>query len=271
MTALELREAPDLADALTRFAPIGLDELNDRAALQTRVDRKYVLPLADARDLLRRVSRDTRALQIDGARSFGYESVYFDTPDLTSYLLAAHRRRRRFKIRTRTYLDSAECWLEVKTRDGRGRTVKHRAAHPVGAGAVLTAPGRTFAAEVLVDAAVMGGPAAGALDLTATLVTRYHRSTLYLPGSGSRVTVDTDLSWLDDAGRCLELPELVILETKTGSTASPVDRLLWSRGHRPTPISKFATGLAALQPDLPANRWQRVLNHHFATPDRPQP
>jgi hypothetical protein len=45
-------------------------------------------------------------LEIDGARSFAYDSTYFDTPDLDAYLLAATRRRRRFKVRTRTYVDS---------------------------------------------------------------------------------------------------------------------------------------------------------------------
>lgn len=74
--------------ALWRLNPIGLAQLNDRAALQTRVDRKYLLPVADAYALLGQVSADTRALKIDGRRVFAYESVYFDTPDLTSYLLA---------------------------------------------------------------------------------------------------------------------------------------------------------------------------------------
>jgi hypothetical protein len=32
-------------------------------------------------------------------------------------------------------------------------------------------------------------------------------------------------------------------------------------------MSKYATGLAALRPDLPANRWSAVLRRHFATPE----
>ena len=98
------------------LAPIGLAELVERAALQTRVDRKYVVPLAAVGALLTALGSRARILEIDGQRSFRYESVYFDTPELTSYLLTARRRRRRFKVRTRTYVDSSECWLEVKTR-----------------------------------------------------------------------------------------------------------------------------------------------------------
>ena len=65
--------------------------------------------------------RDVRVLEIDGPRAASrYRSVYFDTPDLDSYLAAARRRRRRFKIRIRSYLDSGRHFLEVKTRGRAG-------------------------------------------------------------------------------------------------------------------------------------------------------
>jgi hypothetical protein len=98
------------------------------------------------------------------------------------------------------------------------------------------------------------------------LTTRYRRTTLFLPGEhgrpGSRVTIDTDLTW-EAPGVRLTLPGTVVVETKTGSTASAVDRLLWAHGHRPARISKYATGLAALDPTLPAAPWNRTLRRHF--------
>ncbi|MBT8226577.1 MAG: polyphosphate polymerase domain-containing protein [Dactylosporangium sp.] len=245
---------------LSELPPIGLDELTARAELQTRVDRKYVLPLGEAYDLLGEVSPDTRILEIDSIRSFAYESTYFDTPDLTSYLLAAHRRRRRFKVRTRIYLDSFLCWLEVKTRGARGNTVKSRLPYEPGNRATLT-PGRWFVDTALATKLI---PDSDALVFVPTLMTRYRRSTLFLPETTSRVTIDTDLTWEDADLRTLRLPHLAIVETKTGSTASHVDRLLWARGYRPTRISKYATGLAALRPNLPAMRWRRTLRRHFA-------
>ncbi|MEV4352468.1 hypothetical protein AB0J83_49085 [Actinoplanes sp. NPDC049596] len=45
-----------------------------------------------------------------------------------------------------------------------------------------------------------------------------------------------------------------------------MDRLLWSLAHRPAPPSKYATGLAALRTDLPANRWRPLLRRHFGSP-----
>ncbi|MEV5448070.1 VTC domain-containing protein, partial [Streptomyces sp. NPDC052644] len=99
--------------ALAQLTPIGLAELTERAALQTRFDRKYLLPLAELPGLLAGLDHTDQVLEIDGSRAFRYESIYFDTADLVSFRLTARRRRRRFKIRTRTYLDSGLCWLEV--------------------------------------------------------------------------------------------------------------------------------------------------------------
>ncbi|MET0966868.1 MAG: hypothetical protein ABWZ02_10745 [Nakamurella sp.] len=54
-----------------------------------------------------------------------------------------------------------------------------------------------------------------------------------------------------------------ILQTKSPGAATPVDRMLWSQGHRPVSISKYCTGLAAVTPGLPANKWNRTLRNHF--------
>ena len=245
--------------SLADLEPISLDELVERAALQTRVDRKYVLSRLDAAEVLAALDPGTRILEIDGSRASRYESVYFDTPDLLSYRLAATARRRRFKIRTRSYVDTAEAWLEVKTRGSRSSTVKDRMAYDIAHRDIITADGREYA-----DAALDGLGLHGAdLDLRPTLVTRYHRTTLFLPASASRATIDTDLSWEADDGRVLDTPDLAIIETKSGTRTSDVDRLLWSCGHRPATISKFGTGLAALRSDLPSNKWARVLRRHF--------
>ena len=243
--------------SLAVLEPISLDELVAKAALQTRVDRKYVLSRLDAAEVLAALDPATRILEIDGARASAYESVYFDTPDLLSYRMAAHARRRRFKLRTRSYVDTDESWLEVKTRGARSTTVKDRLAYEIDDRGILTPDGREYA-----DAA-LGALGLDGADLRPTLVTRYHRSTLYLPGSESRATVDTDLSWEGDDGRVLSTPDLAIIETKSGSRTSEVDRLLWSHGHRPATISKFGTGLAALRSDLPSTKWARVLRRHF--------
>ncbi|SCX44610.1 hypothetical protein SAMN03159343_1445 [Klenkia marina] len=236
-----------LRGTLAELPPVTLDELVGTAALLTRVDRKYVLTPDAAATVLGRLP-GARVLTISGQRSFGYDSLYLDTPALTGFHLAARGRRRRFKVRRRTYTDSGEHWVEVKTRGPRGATVKDRTP---GDG-----PARDFVDDVLARSGVgLVG------DLVPVLGTRYSRSTLLV--GLARVTVDTDLVWRTPGGRLLPLVERVVVETKSGSAPSAADRLLWRAGHRPARISKYGTGLAALHPDLPRNRWHPVLTRHL--------
>lgn len=237
---------------------ITLQELVEIASLQTRIDRKYIVPRGEVDDLLERLEPETRVLEIDGQTDFGYESVYFDTPDLASYLGAAHKRRRRFKVRTRTYTDSGDCYLEVKTEGARSATVKERLEHassPDEIGPV----GVEYAQSVLDEAGIH----ADVSQLNPVLSTSYRRRTLFIPSSASRATVDVDLAWQLHGGERIALDHVAIVETKSGSTASSVDRLLWTRGHRPSAISKYATGLAALNPHLPSNKWAPILRTYF--------
>ena len=269
MTVVDAPELPSVAG----LEAVGLAELVARAALQTRVDRKYVLPLAAAGQVVAELARHelVRVLEIGGQRSFGYESLYLDTPDLAGYHLAARGRRRRFKVRLRTYLDSEESYLEVKTRGMRGATVKERVPHD---SAGLDAPGSDFVDDVL------GRSGLGWVrcrDLRPTLRTAYRRTTLHLPATDGRVTVDTGLTWSLPGGADATLPGVAIVETKSSAAASAVDRRLWRAGHRPTRVSKYGTGLAALRGNLPDNRWCPVLRRHFSlltpcsTDDRTHP
>lgn len=249
--------------AVGLLRPVGLDELLTQAALLTRLDRKYLLPLVDLPLLLAGLDEDVRVLEIDGERRFGYRSLYFDTPDLDGYLGAARQRRRRFKLRVRTYLDSGEHFVEVKTRGPRGVTVKDRIPY----GDIPYDGELTGATRDWVDAVLAGaGIDSRGFTFVPALTTTYRRTTLLLPATGSRLTVDTGLTWsLPDGTGELRTPDRTIVETKAGRAGSGADRLLWSLRHRPVAVSKYGTGLAALRPELPANRWLPVLRRHFPT------
>jgi hypothetical protein len=259
------REAP-AREALAPLEDLGtvdLAQLNAAAELQTRVDRKYLLPAAALPDVLAELPAGSEVLEIGGAQALRYASQYFDTPALDSYYGAARGRRRRFKVRARTYLDSGGSFLEVKTRGGRSATVKERV--PV-AGDALDDDAVAYAVDLLHGAGIPD--AAGlARRLEPVLVTRYRRATLLLPatrdGDPSRATIDIDLAWIGADGRSLTLPASVIVETKSGQRAGALDRTLWRHGHRPTSLSKYGTGMAALHPSLPAHKWRRALTRHF--------
>ena len=276
-----------------------LAELNSAAGLLTRVDRKYLVPLTCAQNLVDGLAPHARVLAIDERRRFSYTSTYFDTPGLEAFMLAARKRRRRFKVRTRTYLDSGLCFLEVKTCGARGSTVKRRMGYYADDASRLTGPGRAFVAACLAGAGVTGSAAARevAAALRPVLTTTYERTTLHLPRAEARATIDTALTWRrlgpaapagSSAGAVVGVPmspqalrpahltaavnegepvsvaDIAVVETKNPATPSPADRALWEAGYRPTRISKYATGMALLHPELPANRWYRTLTHELA-------
>lgn len=240
-------------DSLGALPPVGLEEVDRLAARLTRVDRKYVVTAELADDLVVSLPAGTwSALEIDGSRLFGYESHYYDTPDLRFFHQAATRRRRRAKVRVRRYLDSGEQHLELKQRTGRGETTKIREPHVgpaerLGA-AAITALGRHLDRQVVPS-------------LKRTLVTGYRRATAVDIDAGVRVTLDADVVCRNPAGS-VGVGGIVV-ETKTAGPPCLVDRWLWRAGVRPLRLSKYCTAMAALQPDLPSNKWHRTLQRHI--------
>lgn len=278
---------------------ISLEEIGLRAALMTRVDRKYLVPRAAAAELLAGLDGGVRVLEIDGRRSFGYRSVYYDTPDYASYRAAATGRRRRWKVRRRDYLDTGTSFLEVKTRTGRGENTKLRigidaervAPDPVvstaqaitdPAAASPTASEQVAAGQAAADhadGALRGEALAFTLETLAgagcevpttvlrpALSTAYDRVTLLVEDEESRLTIDGNLTWTSPSGTDRSLPDQVIVETKAGRRPGLPDRMLWAAGHRPTKVSKYATGLALYDPELPSNKWHRTLGDLEVTP-----
>lgn len=237
------------------LVPVSLQEVLAVADLQSRTDRKYIVGPDVFTRLVDELGAGLGVLEIGGIRSFRYESVYFDTPALESYLGAAHGRRRRFKVRTRTYLDSGGCMLEVKTRSGRGETVKERMPYDAGRRTVLDTAGLDF---VRLHAALPAGAA-----LAPVLTTAYSRATLVDLATCSRLTCDTGLACFSPAGASVSLPDELLVETKSAGAPTAADRFLWRAGVRPVAVSKFCVGMAALDPTLPANKWNRILRRHF--------
>lgn len=246
-----------VAEATSRLRRLSLEDVLAAAELQTRVDRKYLVPLSLLTTLVERMEDELCVLQIGDLRLFQYESVYFDTPDLAAYRQHAHGRRRRVKVRTRAYLDSGECLLEFKSVGARGETVKERFPYSFDARHELDAGARALA-----DAKV--GHSIATPVLREVLTTVYHRSTLVAPELGFRLTCDVNLRFHDGAGRRFgPVDDLVVVESKTAGTESPADRMLRRMGVRPLSLSKYCLGMALLDPGLPANRWNRQLRTHF--------
>lgn len=253
-----------LEDAVTERLPIGLEEVVREAALQTRVDRKFLLTPQEFSALAQRLGKDFRIMEIDGLRTFRYESVYFDTADFEQYRAHRQGRRRRYKVRSRTYVDTGLSMFEVKTKGLRGNTVKHRMEQDPADAGRLTGAALEFLDEVISREYGEQVP-----DLRPVLDSSYVRATFVNPIDGERVTCDVELSYADGRQQ-VEGPDLVVVETKSADGRGVSDRALAELGIRPVSMSKYCIGVALLNPGLPANRWSRLLRRRFHAPRAPR-
>jgi hypothetical protein len=245
--------------AAAMVAPISLKELNNLAELQTRVDRKYFVSAGVFRQLIAQLAGEMQVLEIDGRRTFGYESVYFDTPDLTTYRAHLQRRRQRFKARTRTYTDSGLTMFEVKLTGARGETVKERVPYPTEHRAELTEEALAHLEDILCQAYHQNLPT----GLRPTLVTAYRRTTFVSRTGDTRLTCDVGLVCRDGEHEVRDTGTHVLVESKSSVRGGAADRILRDLGVRPATVSKYCVGVAALHPELPSNPWHQTLRRYF--------
>ena len=240
---------------LDLLEPIGLAELDARTSLQNRVDVKYVIDAHRLDGLLSGLLPTHRVLDIDGRRTFAYETVYYDTPDLRCVRDHLQGRRQRWKVRRRHYLDSGHAVLELKVKGLRGRTIKHALAGD--ARDELTADELVFLEQALASSYGYGLPAE---PLTPSLTVAVRRLTLVAPELGERVTCDV---MLDFGGPRLR-DQNVIVECKSPAGTSVGGRVLRSLGARPVSgLSKYCVGMSLTHADVRGNRMLPLLRRHF--------
>ncbi|MFE4703601.1 polyphosphate polymerase domain-containing protein [Streptomyces sp. NPDC056738] len=253
--------ADTFARALGLALPHGatLAEVDAAAALQHRTDRKYLVPLGLARRLVGQLADGHRILDLDGRRTTTYRSTYFDTPGLGAWRAHVQGRRRRWKVRTRLYAEDGLCRVEVKTKDGRGATVKHALRAPAEQYGRLNEEAVAFVDKVLAGSAIP----VRAADLVPTTEIRYLRAALADLRHGTRITFDGVLTCHQgDRSAALD-PDFVLVETKGGARPAPVDRMLLSLGARPVSLSKYLVGQSLLTPGLPDNDIRRLARTRF--------
>ncbi len=242
----------NLVEQLDRLRPVALDQMQDLALLR-RTDVKYLIPRGALPGLLA-AARDTyRVLEVDGLRLQRYETLYFDTPALDLYLLHHNRSRRRFKVRSRRYLESDIAFLEVKLKDRGDRTVKVRRRTDN----LVTA---LSAASLRFVESATDNPGVALETLSPTLWNAFSRIALASPQYGERVTLDLSVL-LCRGAQTVQLHDWAIVEVKSASASrnSPIAQQLRDLGLRPTGLSKYCMGVAALWPEVKHNRFNRKL------------
>lgn len=246
-------------EGLDALSPIALADLEATAALTRRSDTKYVLGWETFAALTERLAHAHLALEIDGCRTFTYDTVYFDGDDLLTFRAHVRGHRRRFKVRVRHYADTDACALEVKLKGRRGETVKHRLPYDVADRTRLTADAGAFLRECLAEAYGTGPPE----DLQPVVRTRYRRATLVARDGGERLTCDFDLRFGGSDAPGLS-PAHVIVEAKTADGRGVAMQALRDLGERPVSCSKYLMGVGLLGLRPVPNDLRRLAGRYFS-------
>lgn len=238
-----------LEELLHSFHGISLEELS-RASLMNRTDEKFAFLLSDLPDLLSHLRSYYDVLNIEGKVIFSYTSQYFDAPDFRFFNDHHNAVPNRFKVRIRTYLDSAISFLEVKEK-WKERTNKRR----------IPASGFTEKFDEA-SAAFVQDLLGENIDLKPVLINSYERITLVNKHSEERLTIDLNVTNHSvHAGKETRqtLEQIVIAELKQPKIDrnSPFFRLMRSKNIRPFRISKFCFGVMDVyENDLKSNRFK---------------
>lgn len=230
-------------DSLQKFQPVTLEEM-DAVRLMNRTDVKYIFHSARLPGLLEEASEFYRVLSIHDRRIFRYNSLYFDTPGLKSYLEHHNGIRPRYKVRFREYEDTGSFFLEVKSKIASERTRKTRTK----ADRIESELSERSASYIRQNSPLKAD------ELVPALWTFFRRITLVGKEVPERITLDIDLVF-----RHLQeekaLPFLTICEVKREQSGGSTRfmRILKSCRIYPASSSKYCLGTILLKQPVKYN------------------
>lgn len=259
--------ASNISQFSEAFAPISLEQLNAKAEMMARIDNKYIVQSDQLLALVPHLSEAFDILYTNEQRAFTYDTRYFDDAARSAYFEHHQGKRRGFKVRVRNYVDAGLCFLEVKVKGQRGMTEKYRMPYDRGHLSDLTSDATDFAKETY----SRQYDKAFEYHLRPSLDVRYQRMTLVARAGGERMTIDTDLRFQSKDQTFSTGTNVFIVETKSANGRGLADRLLRTKGERPTRrCSKYCIGMAATGQVTRYNRFLPTLRKLGLTTPNPK-
>jgi hypothetical protein len=243
---------------ISNFDPIGLDEVNHKAALLQRKDNKYLVPANIFTSILSEASTAFDVLTISGQRIFAYSTMYYDDANYQCYLDHHNGKRLRVKVRERLYEQSRIQFLEVKLKSKRKTTIKHRMNTECKTRSVLSSEKVGFVKDKY---SAQYSRDLG-MSLKSSLAMRYYRFTLVSKHSSERVTVDSQLCFIGRSSLTMINDDLLIVEVKSRNGSGAFDKLLRKNGIRPKKkLSKYCLGLCLTDNPAHNNNFLKSLRY----------
>lgn len=236
---------------LEKMKPITLEEM-DSVKLMNRIDSKYVLNETTLQRMLEAAAAaGYRVLETSGERISPYDSIYYDTAGLTMFYLHHNRRLVRQKVRTRSYVNSGDSFLEIKRKNNHGRTKKKRMEIPQAK--MMDFGSIPEACDFLSQHSWFQSA-----DLTPAAETAFSRITLVNPALTERLTIDTRLFFRNfRTGAESGLKDAVIVELKQdGRAASQMKSILLDLRVKPLRVSKYCIAITLTDPAAKTGRFK---------------
>lgn len=252
---------------LESIAPITLAEM-DSVKLLNRIDSKYLTNESTLEKILEDAAKaGYRALETEGSKISPYDSVYYDTDGMKMFLDHHNKRLVRQKVRTRSYVNSGDAFLEIKRKNNKGRTSKKRTSIPL-------SELNDFRSDPAAAAYLAKHSAFTADQLSPVLETMFKRVTLVNAARTERLTIDTCLCFKNlRTGREASLQDAVIIELKQdGRASSQMKGILLDHRVKPARVSKYCIAVTLTDPEIKSGRFkpkvrtiEKVINNKIET------
>ena len=240
----------ELKNKIQSFQPISLSEMDD-FALMTRIDEKFISSNHRIADILNKINQQYSILEINGKRSFSYQTEYFDTPNNILFNNHQNGKLNRYKIRFRDYIETKK-FLEVKFKSNKGITKKTR----------ISVPFKEKNINSIAKKFIESQSPYLVKNLKIKVINNFERVTLVNILGKERVTIDFNLKFKSDIlDTKSKISNLVIIEIKRekGNNKSPLFSILKQKKIRPTSFSKYAIGSCLLDKEIKYNRFKKKL------------
>jgi hypothetical protein len=221
----------------------------DKSKLMDRTDTKFTFSVENLVKVLNEVKGQYKILEIGNCRMSTYQTLYYDTSDLSLYLKHHNGKLNRYKVRHRTYVESKLGFLEVKFKNNKGRTIKKRIK-------VMNVPHRWEQdASAFITARTPFSPE----TLVPNIWVNYKRITLVNNENAERVTIDTELEFVSQDS-VKKMHNLVIAEVKQEKRSVSAFLLAMKKFRiREGSISKYCMGVALTHKNIKQNNFKEKL------------
>jgi len=241
----------NIENILSRFNKLSLKEMNS-VKLMNRVDAKYVFHSRDLEKILLHLSLDYEILEINKQLKSNYETQYFDTDDFKMYTMHHNGKANRYKVRIRTYTDSDTSFVEIKQKNNKKKTSKSRILKKTNNNELSEEEKKFIQDKLSIDTN----------KLTLSLENRFKRITLVNRKNIERVTIDTDILFINKDKK-IKMDNLVICEIKkqAHNYKSVMEKELKEYRIKAFRISKYILGSYLCNPNIKLNLFKEKYRY----------